>query len=753
MPEAKANEARFYFQAAAGNFSVLDFEGVDEISKPYHFTIRLKAEDAATDPAALVKKRARLMMLTREKKECYFNGIVGEAALEGRAEVKDAAENYAIYSVELFPLFWLLNFRRQSRLFQKMSVPDIVSDVLKKGGMAGADFKMSLSGSYPPREYCMQYRETDLEFVSRLLSEEGIFYFFKQESDREVMVFGDDISAHPSCAPDSEVKYHARAGHLSSGEEEETLSECSMTVGVQSGRVTVNDYNYDKPDMQLRFASAAREHGELEVYDHPAGHREPGHGEALAKAKRDAAFERARVIKGRGIFRSLNAGHKLKIFNHPDAAFNKLIVLLSATHRGRQPQAIETGGEGMVYESSFTAVPAEVAIRPPELIPKPRISIQTALVVGPSGQEIYTDEHGRVKIQFYWDREGKKDENSSCWIRVSQPSAGMSWGALDIPRIGHEVLVDFVEGDPDEPIVVGRVYNGRNRAPYHVTDTSAKSTVKSQTIGGGGFNELRFDDTRSLEEIYLQAQKDWNTLVKNNRSATIGANDTLTVGANRTKMVGANETNTIGMNRTSTVAAGNDVLSIGSNRVKNIGGTETVTIQGGSGSDDSKEEDPGKAIAKGAAVGAAFGMGIMGGIGALAGAAAGAAVAAFKEATSDKGSVSRKVTIVKGDDVLLLQEGSREATLVQGDDNTRLVDGSRTVNVDQGNSTAKSPNGMNMIDSKDIKLLATNSIVLQCGMGSISIDAAGNIQISGPQISINGTALTDIKAPLVKINS
>lgn len=536
MPAVKANEARFFFKAATGNFSVLEFEGKESVSEPFYFRVRLKASDGSTDPEDLLKKRASLTLMTQDKKKRFISGVVMEAALEGRADVLDEAENYAVYSVDMVPMFRLLDFRRQSRIYQKMKVPDIVEKVLKEGGLGGGDFKMKLTGSYPTREYCVQYRETDMEFVSRLISEEGIFYFFEHEADREIMVFGDDITAHPDCTPTGEVEYHAKTGNLSSKEELETLHECSMRVGVYSGKVMVNDYNYEKPDMQLRFGSAASKFNDLEVYDHPAGHIEPKHGESLAKSKRDGAFHRSKTISGRGIFRCLTAGHKIKIAKHPEPKFNKLFVVLDVRHEGMSPQSIETAEAPLTYEARFSAVPAEVVVRPPQLLPKPRLSIQTAVVVGPAGEEIYTDEHGRVKVQFYWDRDGKNDENSSCWIRVSQLWAGEGWGAMCIPRIGQEVLVDFIEGDPDEPIIVGRVYNGRNLPPYPGEKT--KTTIKSNSSkGGGGSNEIRFEDQKGEEELFTHAQKDQNEVVENNMSTTVKSNRTLSVGGNRTASI------------------------------------------------------------------------------------------------------------------------------------------------------------------------------------------------------------------------
>ena len=491
-----ANRARFLFKAAAGKFSVLEFKGEDFLSGPYHFRIRLRADDSGVDPGDLIKTRARLTFLTESGKSRHINGVIGRAARE------EAEKNSAIYSVDLYPMFWLLGWRRLSRIFQGMSAPDIIKDVLKKGGFSTSDFMMKLSGDHPVRDYCVQHRETDLDFISRLSGEEGIFFFFSQDENRETLVFGDDISAVPKCEPESSVICRPKTGVLESNQE--VLYQCGMDVTVYSGAIVLKDYNYETPAMSLSSMSVSSDHRELEVYDHPGGYMDSGRGETMAKMRRESAGFRARTLKGRGTFRCLASGHKLNVTGGSDPG---LYVVCATTHQGVQTQSRlyrEKEEAGITYEATFEAAPAEVPIRPPKLLRKPIVPIQTAVVTGPSGEEIYTDEHGRVKVQFHWDREGEKNEKSSCWIRVSQTWAGAGWGAIHIPRIGQEVIVDFIEGDPDRPIITGRVYNGDNLPPY--PNEKTKSGIKSNTtIGGGTFNELLMDDKSGETKVVLSS--------------------------------------------------------------------------------------------------------------------------------------------------------------------------------------------------------------------------------------------------------
>jgi type VI secretion system secreted protein VgrG len=461
MADITADSARFLFKAAAGKFSVLDFSGAEALSTPYHYQVRLRADDASVQPADLVKKRAQLILVTQKNARRVVHGVVT------RASIEEVGKNHSIYTMDIHPFFWLLGLRAQSRIFQNKTVPDIVSDVLEKAGMTGSDFEMKAGSGHISREYCVQYRETDMAFVERLLAEEGIFYYFKDGGDREVMVCADQQAACVQCAPESEVEYHVKTGALDS--DIEVVSSLSLDARVHTGKIVLNDYNYEKPDTHLRPMNSAREHTELEVYSHPGGFREPGPGDTTALWRQQAAAVQARALRGSGGFRCLAAGHKLKIKEHPADSMNGLYVLTDVRVRGTQTQVLrygEGGEAGVVFSGEFLAVPVETDLRPPCPVHKiPVACVQTAEVQGPSGQKHYIDDLGRVKVRFHWERECSKPAECTCWIRVSDGYAGADHGSQFPPLPGDEVIVDFLHGDPDRPIITGRVYNKRNKPP------------------------------------------------------------------------------------------------------------------------------------------------------------------------------------------------------------------------------------------------------------------------------------------------
>jgi type VI secretion system secreted protein VgrG len=485
--------AIFTFKTTIDKFSVLSFEGQETISQPYHYIIKLVSPDVEIDINTLAKKRACLAIQNAEGQHKYINGIIGQIALES------IAVNHARYEVHLYPVLWLLGYRRQSRIYQQMSVPDIVKKVLEDAGISSSDFSMQLSGSYPQRVFCMQYDETDLAFIERLLSEEGIFYFFRQEQDKEVFVMGDSISAYVNCEPNANIQYHSKSGALATAKE--YLYQCSVRVGVYTGKVIVNDYFYEKPDVQLRFPKAADEHNELEVYEHNSGFNDPGHGQSLVKSRVEFHSMPSKTFIGQGDYTSLAAGHKFEIEQHPNSEVNQLLTVIELQQSGKQTQVLvhgEGGDEGVTYGSSFVAVLSEQTIRPKPLT-KPIALSQTATVVGPEGEKYYIDKMGRVKVRFHWDRQCE-DNECSCWIRVNEFYAGGDHGSQFPPLINDEVIINFIHGDPDRPIVVGRVYNGnqpvpikademvRNiiQTPYgHRVLIDDKNAAISLTTGGG----------------------------------------------------------------------------------------------------------------------------------------------------------------------------------------------------------------------------------------------------------------------------
>jgi len=447
------------------------------------------------------------------------------------------------------------------------------AQVLTEAGLGGDRARQVLHGTHPSREYCVQYRESDLDFISRLMEEEGIYYYFEHAENTHVLVMTDHASVHPPVTGSGVLPYQPRnAGRLTA----EHLFAFHYRERLRPGTATLRDYNFKRPAQDLEGRHQGDSVAGLEVYDYPGSYETAAFGQTLARIRLQELRTPAQTAAGESTCHNLLPGQFFTLAGHLRYTLNQRYLLTEVRTTGAQPQALEetAAGGGSEFSNTFACIPWRVPYRPPRVTPRPRVQgSQTAIVVGPAGEEIYTDEHGRVKVQFHWDRVGRRDEHSSCWIRVSQAWAGPAWGSMVIPRIGQEVIVDFLEGDPDRPIITGRVYHGTNRAPYPLPANKTRSTLKSNSSkGGGGSNELRFEDAKGAEQLYIHAQKDQDNVVENN--------ETTKVGVDRTETVGKNETITIGANRTETVGA-NERISIGANKTESIAIAKALTIGAG----------------------------------------------------------------------------------------------------------------------------------------------------------------------------
>jgi type VI secretion system secreted protein VgrG len=502
-------------------------------------------------------------------------------------EQTGAAGRFFLYRATLVPNFWLLTLESDCRIFQEKTTEEIVREVLGESGIGSDRFAFRLQNkSLPPRPYCVQYRESDFNFVSRLLEEEGIFYFFEHSEDRHLLVFADSPVGYKPIAGKPKVLFNPGSGTVG---EEEVVASLTLTRRLRPGRQTLRDFNFEKPALDLTSDEHGSEGERCELYDYPGSYLEEGQGRRLAQLRLQEQVMYREQAGGSGDCVRFMPGFTFRLHGHEMESANREWLLTEVVHTASQPQVLQerasAGGSG--YSNRFTAVPSSVAVRPERVTLRPRVyGVQTAIVTGPSGEEIYTDEHGRVKVQFHWDRLGKKDEKSSCWIRVSQPWAGAGFGGLILPRIGQEVIVDFIEADPDRPIVTGRVYHGENRTPYGLPEHKTKSTLKSESSpGGGGFNELSFEDKKGAEEIYLHGQKNWRIAIENDKGQRIGHDESLSVGNNRDKSVavdqseriGADKTIAVGANHTETIAA-NMSLTVGANKTESIGGMMNLTV-------------------------------------------------------------------------------------------------------------------------------------------------------------------------------
>ncbi|MDY7560391.1 type VI secretion system tip protein TssI/VgrG [Pseudomonas sp. 10B1] len=471
------------------------------------------------------------------------------------------------YQVLLRPWLWWLTLASNNRVFQNLVTSDIVTKIFIAHGFS--DYKLSLTGTYTPREYCVQYGESDFSFVSRLLEEEGIFWFFTHEDGKHTLVLADSNDAFPAIPNGPAVKY---LGQKIGERELHGIRSGQVVLQAVSGVYSATDYAFATPATSL-YSQAAAMAGPLSMYEHPGGYIVKATGDALTKLRVDGLRSQEKRFVGESDCRWLVPGHYFTLAGHDDTTLNIDWVVTSISYEVSHDH----------YRNRFEAIPKATTYRPGRVTPKPRMHTQTAVVVGKAGEEIWTDQYGRIKIQFPWDRDGKNDETSSCWVRVVLPWSGKGFGMQFVPRIGQEVIVTFIDGDPDRPLVTGCVYNGDNALPYALPANQTQSGIKTQSSkGGGGFNELRFEDKKDAEELFIQAQKDFKTNVLNDTTVTVGHDETLTVQNARTRTVKeGDETVTLEKGKRSvTIQTGSDTLDVKDTRTLTVGGDQTHSTGG-----------------------------------------------------------------------------------------------------------------------------------------------------------------------------
>lgn len=520
------NAALFTFTTDAGDLDVVRFSGVESVSSL--FELRIELAGGEVDLAALVDKPALLTIGSIDTPRQLHGLICG-------AEFLGELRQHHLYEVTLVPRVWRLTQRQDSRIFQRKTTQTIIGEVLEKAGIPRDWFRFDLFASYAPRDYCVQYRETDWDFVSRLLEEDGIYYYFEHQAERHVLVMSDKPGA-PTIAGSPEVWWAAPHGFV---RDREHITRFRAAEGIRTGKVSLRDHNLHRPDQPMDAGESAALASDIEVYDFPAEYQENAsrgsdQGPGLAKIRLEAIQHDRRRGIGESDCPRLVPGYMFTQAGHQSGELDGEYKLLRVEHKGEQSQALEQDADAAFsYSNAFVCIEAKTPYRPPRVTPRPTVrGIQTATVVGPPNEEIYVDEHARVKVQFHWDRSDGFNEDSSCWVRVSQLWAGNSWGAMFIPRIGHEVLVDFIEGDPDRPIIVGRIYHGLNLPPYPLPEQKTKSTIKSDTYQGAGYNELRFEDQKGVEQIFIHAQRNMDIRVLHDRMESVLHNRHLTVGSN-----------------------------------------------------------------------------------------------------------------------------------------------------------------------------------------------------------------------------
>jgi type VI secretion system secreted protein VgrG len=610
----------------ANNYLLINsLEGKEGISQLFEYQIELLHEEKegwtipeVVDPKKILGQPVTVYVTETDDRARTFNGIVSRFSQGSRGIT------FTQYFITVVPKVWILTQKEQSRIFQQKTVPAILQEVFTDfDNMIAWEFEYD----YKPRNYCVQYRESDFDFASRLMEEEGIYYYFEHKDEKHTMVFSDKPRFSRDCPGKVDVTYTYEA---TDGEIESHIIEWDTAYKLSSGVVSFRDHHPQQPNKKLAVTAATKfeigENGDWEVYDYPGNYAQKFDGIGPGGDKRPEDLDKiipdgnrtaqtamevidAQYMTGRAVSNvpTITAGHKFKVVSHPIKDVNGEYVVTSVTHSATQhPAYLSEGGENP-YRNQFTALAhgrsGAVPFRPPQVTEKPVVyGAQTASVVGPPGEEIYVDEYGRIKVQFFWDREGQTDGTDSCWVHVVQSLAGNGWGSMFIPRVGMEVLVHFLEGNPDQPMVTGCIYHPMNMPPYELPKHKTRSTIKTDSsTGGGGFNELRFEDLSGSEQIFIHGQKDLDVRIKKDRREWTGNDQHLMVKNDLRESVDGNAHLKVGASHHEEVTSdhhqkvgGKEALEVGGSRTLKVGGNKYTSVTG-----NIAEEASGSVLVKG----------------------------------------------------------------------------------------------------------------------------------------------------------
>ena len=665
------------------------FAGKEYLSQLFNFKLGMYTDGTKKIPfEQLLGQKVTVTLIGDTPR--YFNGIISRLSQGQRAKGHEPGAMMLRFEAELVPQLWLLTKNVQSRIFQQKSVPDILKAVLQ-----GIDFSSEIQGTFEPRDYCVQHRESDFDFASRLMEEEGIYYFFKHTADGHKLVLANTPQSHPAVGGKLPIKYEEVHG---GSRDDERINNWVKHQEIRTAKLTLRDHSFELPTDNLEAAEPIADSvqvgtvphklkpgatANLETYDFPGRYAQrfdgidPGgspqasnlqkifqDNKRTAKIRAQEEAAGGLVIEGKSDCRLLTAGHKFDLGDHFDA--NGSYVVTEIEHKaGIEGTYTQMGqdadGKGTVYANTFHCLPLALPFRPLRRTPKARVDgTQTAVVVGPPGEEIFPDKYGRVKVQFYWDRQGQKNANSSCWVRVATLSGGKQWGMVNIPRIGQEVIVAFEEGDPDQPIIVGSVYNADQMPPYALPANKTQSGFKSRSSMKGdstNSNELRFEDKKNSEEVFLHAEKDFNRVVKNN--------DTLKVGSSNAP--DGSQTTEIWKDRTETVKTGN----------------EKLTVEQG----------------------------------------------------------NRDTTIKMGNDTLTLEQGNREITIKMGNDTTKIS---------MGTSSTEAMQSIELTVGQNSIKIDQTGVTIQGIM--VSVQGQAQLEAKAPMTTVNGDGMLTLKGGITMIN-
>ncbi|MEX0310044.1 MAG: type VI secretion system Vgr family protein [Tateyamaria sp.] len=656
---------------------------IEGLSMLTQTTIEFVSSNDALDMQEILGKTIHLVLLDADDKERYFTGTCTSLEYVG------LYQGMSHFVAEVRPWLWFLTRTHENRIFQELNVLDIIKEVMEPYGF-WSDVDKRTSGTYKERVYCVQYGETDFEFISRLMEEEGIYYYFIQDQKKLKMVIADSISAHKPAPGGPDFEFNFKESEYR--RKEDHIFDWAENTKATTGKVTLDDYDFESPKADLKTVTSMpkgdHSHKTYENYRYPGHSRIAGMGDTFTKVRMEAEAVRHKLSRGAGNVRTLGVGQTFKLKEHPRKNNNIEYLITYAVHNLQ----IETDYEDQetkkplfnstipvdednkdTYRVTFDVIPKSEQFRAPQTTAWPKLGLQTAVVTGPSGEEIYTDKYGRIKVQFHWDRLGKNDEKTTCWVRVVMPWTGKSWGMISIPRIGQEVVIEFEEGDPDRPICTGMLYNADTMPPYGLPDNMTQTGIKTRSSKQGSasnYNELVFEDKKDNEFIRMHSEKDYFQTIENNAEVTIGVD----------KQDPGDLTQTIYHTKTETiqtgdhifkVETGNQEIFIKTDHTEDIEGTSTQTIKG-----DTTQ------------------------------------------------------TVTDGDYAQTIESGDSTREVSSGDDTHTVTTGDMTVDVSAGS----------------ISITAGMEICLTVGGNSITIDNSG-ITVSGTLVTVEGTATVDIGSP------
>jgi type VI secretion system secreted protein VgrG len=525
-PASVASHLALFTTLKDSGLEIHSFSAREELGRPFSYDLRLWSLKADIDFTKIVGTNVSVCLHLKDAKgePRWFNGYISRFIQEG------AGESQTTYRATVVPWLWFLSRAADCRIFQNKSIPDIIQEVCKLHGFT--DVELALKGTYDPWDYCVQYRETDFNFISRLMEQEGIYYYFKHEKSKHILVLCDEPACHEPYPGYEALRYIPEW----TGTGKDRLTDWTIEQTVQPGSVILNDFNFKTPEAEILSTQAnpwKHAAGAFKVFDYPGEYEDKAEGDKYAKVRFGEYESQHEIITVAGDVRGLAVGHTFEVPDHKiESQKSRKYLVVSATYHAQSHDSSFSGSGGhgsagagaSLYHCSAEVMDKTVGFRPARTTPKPTITgPQTAIVAGPSTEEIYVDEFGRVKLQFHWDRESKGDDKSSCWVRVAQVWAGKGWGSIFTPRIGQEVVVEFLEGDPDQPLITGRVYNAVNKVPYKLPDMKTISGTKTNTSkGGGGFNEIRFEDKKGEEQIFIHGQKQLDIRIKEDAYELIG---------------------------------------------------------------------------------------------------------------------------------------------------------------------------------------------------------------------------------------